>query len=60
MPRDRLFDLARPHLVAAGFDQIFLPIDDEEVAVLVQVSQVARVQEAAVSPIDHVIAQGDR
>ena len=44
--RDHLFDLARPHLKAARLDQILLPIDDEEISVLVQIAEIACVQPA--------------
>src|SRR5262245_60377722 len=47
MRRQHFLDLARPHLVAARLDEIFHPIDDEHIAILVHVTQVARVQPLA-------------
>src|SRR5262249_25226712 len=44
MRRQRLLHLARPHLVAAGLDQILLAVDDEQVAIVVQVAEVAGVE----------------
>ena len=46
MVGQHFLDLARPHLEAARLDQILLAIDDEEVAVVVEVAEVAGVQPA--------------
>ena len=35
------FDFARPDLVSAALDEILLAIDEKELAVLVEISQVA-------------------
>ena len=43
MCRNDLLDLPRPHLESARLDQILLAIDEEDVAVLVHVGQVAGV-----------------
>ena len=43
MGRQHFFDFPRPHLVAARFNQIFLPIDDEQERVLIEIAEVARV-----------------
>ena len=62
MRREHFLDLARPDLIAAGLDQILLPIDDEQVAVVVEIAEVAGVQPAPACrvPIDRgivVVAQ---
>jgi hypothetical protein len=38
MTRDDLLDFARPHLIAARLDEILLAIDEEQVAVFVQIA----------------------
>ena len=38
------FDFARPHLIAAGLDQILLAIDDEQKRVVIEVPEIAGVQ----------------
>src|SRR5437016_9760180 len=57
MRRERFFNLARPHLVAARLDQILLAIDDEEITVGVEIAEIARVQPAARSMLVDVLAQ---
>src|SRR5439155_1447071 len=54
---EHFLDLSRPHLVAALFDQALLAIDDEEIPVVVQVSQIPGMQPAAGGAIQLVIAQ---
>ena len=46
MRRQCFFDLARPHLEATGFDQVFLPVDDEDITILIHVAQIARMKPA--------------
>ena len=41
MGGDDLFDFARPDLEAAGLDEVLLAVDEEEVAVVVEVADVA-------------------
>jgi hypothetical protein len=43
---EHLLDLARVHVVAAPDDHFFLPVDDEEVPVLVEPGQVAAAEPA--------------
>ena len=54
MRGEHLFDLARPHLEAARLDQVLLAIDDEDVAVLVEVAEIAGVQPACAPSVDAV------
>src|SRR3972149_6998802 len=55
---EHLFDLARPYLVAARLDEILLAIDDEEVAVGVEIAEGAGVQPSGCFRPVHVIAKG--
>ena len=50
MRREHFLDLARPDLVAARLDQVLLAIDDEEVAVVVEIAEIAGVQLPTVPP----------
>ena len=47
MPGQDFFDFARPYLIAAGFYQILLAIDDEQKRVGVEVAKIAGVQPGA-------------
>jgi hypothetical protein len=49
MRGDDLLDLTRPDLETTGLDQILLAIDDEDVAVLVNVAEVPGVERALTS-----------
>src|SRR5262249_61485689 len=53
------FDLPRPDLEPARFDQIFLAIDDEQVAVVVQIAEIAGVQPPRGSLLVGMVAQDD-
>src|SRR5262249_12287625 len=44
---ERIFDLDRVHVLAAGHDHVLHPIDEVEVAAFIEVSRVARVIPAA-------------
>src|SRR5689334_22877360 len=46
MSRDHFFNLPRPNLVSAGFYQILLAIDDEQVAMAVEIPKVASKEQA--------------
>src|SRR5689334_23495997 len=46
MSRDHFFNLPRPNLVSAGFYQILFTIDDEQVALAVEIPKVARKEQA--------------
>src|SRR5436190_1124916 len=55
--RENFFHLSRPYLVAARLDQILLPVDDEQVAVFVQITEVASVQPFPWPKLVYVVAQ---
>ena len=44
MRRDDVFDLAREHVEAAGHDHVLLPVDDVQVALVVEAADVSGVK----------------
>src|SRR6185503_13044371 len=46
MRGEYFLNLARPHLEAARLDQLFLAIDDEDVAVAIEIAEIAGVEGA--------------
>src|SRR5262252_581740 len=47
MRRQHFLDFAGPDLLTARLDQVFLPVHDEQIAVVVEIPEVASVQPAA-------------
>src|SRR5207249_5913145 len=55
--REHFLDLARPHLESARLDQILLAIDDEQIAIFVEVAQIAGMEPAPRAALVDVVAE---